>query len=610
MDTEDTEASSGENGNIKKKTKYSLRSHDTETETSGNEIGKGKIEPRRIRTRSQCSNASDFEDLDSSPVRKVVRESRTKKGAKSEKVANVVDETDIKDAISDIPAIGRRRTRSQCSNSDLEELDFSAIKNKSKKALENVVKHSEPVIPEESDLDMDNENIASTEKKLTKKGKKKPKQNDIAQDIDETHPKAQKQDETKGAGKKRKAAKSSLIVQLELFSKFKNPRAVYMEAQLRELYFDLLVHKSGEVQKVAFRCTMSYKYKYLTPYRENFERLLEDKSFKDEIVLFSIDNENSVVSSEHRPEVLPILMRILYGKMNVKTGKGNTGRQYSSVRQSIILRFLNGCSQNELETFADLLFAPFQHFLTDNLHRMVLDIRENIDFTKVLPVRKLQGVLTTIDVIFKKLGHLMDSYLQKLIQIIVGMATICCLCLENRSKLIPNVLNMLKNIRQLAIYRLIQIFTDYDKYEWSKSEMDAVFEAVVWPQLEKLHYEGLYHPTPLLKLLHCWSKQPRCFTLLANQSKASIDLIANHGKSSATDSDRGLITPLPHVFKLLLNPDATKGVKMFIMEIVENLLLPMETHELREVKVIEVSHMIKLPSVDMLSGEMFNEILC
>ena len=33
----------------------------------------------------------------------------------------------------------------------------------------------------------------------------------------------------------------------------------------------------------------------MTPYRENFERLLDDKSFKKEVVLFSIDEEATVV---------------------------------------------------------------------------------------------------------------------------------------------------------------------------------------------------------------------------------------------------------------------------------------------------------------------------
>lgn len=43
--------------------------------------------------------------------------------------------------------------------------------------------------------------------------------------------------------------------------------------------------------------------------RENLQRLLEDKSFKEEIVHFSISEETAVVKTEHRPDLIPVLMR-------------------------------------------------------------------------------------------------------------------------------------------------------------------------------------------------------------------------------------------------------------------------------------------------------------
>lgn len=56
--------------------------------------------------------------------------------------------------------------------------------------------------------------------------------------------------------------------------------------------------------------------------------------------------------------------RILYGKMHVKTGKGTSGKQFSKIRQSIVFRFLNGCQNQELKMFIDLVFAPFRLFVT------------------------------------------------------------------------------------------------------------------------------------------------------------------------------------------------------------------------------------------------------
>ena len=580
METDDVEVPSGEiEKSEQKQERYSLRSHDTRVDDSDNELDQTENLGKRIRTRSQCSHSSDVDELVSVSKRKASRKTSESETSVSEKTGQSLRERKEK--------LGSRpRTRSQCSNSDLEEIDYDMSeisRDKGTSRLQDLPR--EPTILEEEMSDSETRDEESPKKKGNKKGKKKMKKNDKTVDDYTDDAKGK---ESKGSGKKDKAAQRSLIVQLELFSKFRNPAALFMEGQLRKVYFDLLLHKNAQVQKTAFQCIMTYKskYKYLSVYQENFERLMEDNSFKNEIVLFNIDSENGVVSSEHRADVLEVLMRLLYGKMHVKTGKGTSGKQHSGVRQAIVLRFLNGCKQNELETFVNLVFTPFQQFITRDADKMVRDLWERSDLTSVIPVKRLQGVLYSIDVIFKKLGHLLDSYLSKLIQIIVGMATVSGVCLANRKKIIPNVINPMKNIRQLTIYRLIQIFKDYDKYEWKPSELDAVFDAVVWPQLEKLPNEGIYHPTPLLKLLSCWSKHPRYFKLLAKHKVSSPE-----------------ITPLPYVLKLLHSKEAVRPVKACIMDIIENLLLPLDTDSLDEVKVVEVNHMVKLMSSETVPGK-------
>lgn len=45
------------------------------------------------------------------------------------------------------------------------------------------------------------------------------------------------------------------------------------------------------------------------PYKENFEKLLDDMQFKREIVLFSISEETTVIQEEHKADLMPLLMR-------------------------------------------------------------------------------------------------------------------------------------------------------------------------------------------------------------------------------------------------------------------------------------------------------------
>lgn len=44
-------------------------------------------------------------------------------------------------------------------------------------------------------------------------------------------------------------------------------------------------------------------------FRENFERLLDDKSFKVELVNFSVAEDTAAIQEQHRADLLPVLMR-------------------------------------------------------------------------------------------------------------------------------------------------------------------------------------------------------------------------------------------------------------------------------------------------------------
>ena len=83
--------------------------------------------------------------------------------------------------------------------------------------------------------------------------------------------------------------------------------------------FQLLSFPNNSIIKSVIACIFTYKNKALTPYREHFEALLEEKTFKDELVLFKISEEDNdaVVHVEHRAVVMPILLRFFALKQNI-----------------------------------------------------------------------------------------------------------------------------------------------------------------------------------------------------------------------------------------------------------------------------------------------------
>nr|XP_061809338.1 small subunit processome component 20 homolog [Nerophis lumbriciformis] len=384
------------------------------------------------------------------------------------------------------------------------------------------------------------------------------KKNDAVQDEEEEEAEDEdkEEDESKPQmkGPPRRAAAKQLIAHLNVFAKFANPRSLYLESNLRELYNQLLCHQDPQIQQVALQCILTYKDLYIVPYKENLEKLLDDKHFKEEIVHFNISEETGVVDASHRDGLIPLLMRILFGRMRSKGNSRFQSKASASTRSSIILRFLAGCQEAELGMFIDLLLEPVCHhskgFCREAVERAVAET----DAGAVLPLGRQHSLLNIINVVLQKLGHLIEGYLPKVLQILLCVTASVSAVLDIREQLRPGCLNPLKNLRRLGILRIQDFFDNFESFSFSPDQLDGVFMAAVWPQVQRLPTESPYSPTPLLKLIHVWCKHARYFPLLSKQrpDHPECDILLN-------------------VFALLSNKNISVATTAMVMDIAESL---------------------------------------
>ncbi|XP_047246285.1 small subunit processome component 20 homolog isoform X2 [Girardinichthys multiradiatus] len=352
----------------------------------------------------------------------------------------------------------------------------------------------------------------------------------------------------------RRAAAKQLIAHLKVFAKFTNPRSLYLESSLSELYNQLLCHQDQQIQRVALECVLTYKDPNIVPYKENLERLLDDKHFKEEIVHFNISEETGVVDASHRGRLIPLLMRILFGRLRSKAGSKFQGKASAATRSSIILRFLAGSQSEELGMFIDLLLEPLCHYSQGSCLGAVEKAIADTNLAAVLPLGRQHSLLNIINVVLHKLGHLIHMNLPKVLQILLCVNASVCTILDQRGQLRAGCVNPLKNLRRLGILRIQDFFDAFDLYSFSPDEIDAVFQAVVWPQVCRLPTESPYSPTPLLKLIHVWCKNPRYFPLLAKQRP-------NHPECDT----------LLNVFALLSAKNASSATITMVMDMIEAL---------------------------------------
>uniref|UniRef100_A0A6A7FQ38 Small subunit processome component 20 homolog n=2 Tax=Hirondellea gigas TaxID=1518452 RepID=A0A6A7FQ38_9CRUS len=368
--------------------------------------------------------------------------------------------------------------------------------------------------------------------------------------------------EKKGSKKQsRKVGKlvlNSLCNYLALFSKFTNLKCVYMASRLEKLFMDLLVHPSSRVQEHALHCLFAFKHKYLSTYHESLLKIHSDASFKSGVTLFRIDNsgtEDSSIAECDRAKLMPVYIRLLYGKMQTKTGKNTSGRSKTAARKATVMRLLAGIQDDESQCLLDLAFEILLPYLQGSSLEIVQKTFQGIDYTKSIPLRRMMGILGTVDSILIYLGNLIPSkkpYFLKVILLILSQATV----LKDRTSGIhPCHINMLKNLKTKATHMLLKFFDTFEDYNWSKEEIEAVFTVVVWPSLTKLPNEGITNIHPMLKIFTKWSETERYHPLF----------VKHHAEDKS-------LTPLPYIFSLVTQPKCKVSVINYVLNIVDNLM--------------------------------------
>ncbi|XP_011256579.2 small subunit processome component 20 homolog [Camponotus floridanus] len=354
-----------------------------------------------------------------------------------------------------------------------------------------------------------------------------------------------------------------LLAQLEVFEKVLNPRMLHREAEMYQIYLDLLSSKNANIQKTALNCLFAYKHEYLLPYKESLYSLISEKNLKNELAHFKLDRESNVIKEAHRENLMPIILRIIYAKMIMKTGMRTGGKASGSERRKMILRFLSGTQEDEMIVFVQMAFRPFKSYISlemedgaFDLKRYIEKIMDTIDLSNVIPPKRMQSTVKLLAIMMEEFGgkmstRLLPCLLRMLICILAEVTGI----LHKTDEVYPGYLPAIKNVRTSCIDILTRFFKHFEDYNWKRHEIDAVCHVAIFPWLQKLPVEGIHSPTALLKLFMAWGENPRYHPLFAKHRE-----------------DDESITPLPYIVELLLNSKSHQSVVNAILLIIENLL--------------------------------------
>lgn len=194
-----------------------------------------------------------------------------------------------------------------------------------------------------------------------------------------------------------------------VFAQFGNPKVLYRSADVYKTLLSLLANREMEVQKLALKAVLAWKQDGVKPYRENLENLLDEARFKNELTVF-LQDEN-LIRDEHRAELMPVLLRILYGRATAKKGAASGRNGLHATRLAVI----RNLSLEDVGGFLDIALGNLRDV-------RVVDasgLKHSLFQEERITPRKMVGLLHMVDSVINELGASVERYTEPLVNAVL-----------------------------------------------------------------------------------------------------------------------------------------------------------------------------------------------
>jgi len=339
---------------------------------------------------------------------------------------------------------------------------------------------------------------------------------------------------------------------LGLFGKFNNPSVLYKSGEVYEALVGLLANGDVEFQRCALKAIFTWKSAALRPYEENLFNVLDEARFREEISTFIQGDENvTMIQSEHREALMPVLLRLLYGKTVARTGSAS-GRRGQESKRRAVLAAVALFGDQELGVFVRIVLGPLES-LAIVRGDQILDCSLE---QERLSVRKQVGLIKMLENMLEILGNRLRPFVKML-----SNAILYCLIRASRgiSKATEaeeekigesSQLSMFRNVRQTGFKCLNLLFKKIPDFEWP-AYMPAIMSELVVPRMERLPIDTAQAISVVLQLFSTWSSSLETIFLLATDDGKVLQKIA----------------------ECLDVPSAKDEVKLFVLEnILQNII--------------------------------------
>ncbi|EON63763.1 hypothetical protein W97_02991 [Coniosporium apollinis CBS 100218] len=314
---------------------------------------------------------------------------------------------------------------------------------------------------------------------------------------------------------------------LSLFAQFKNPKVLYKSAEVYSALLGLAANGDVEIQRSALRAVLTWKSEHITRYEENLTNLLDDARFREQISVFlNIGDDDSTLQEEHRAEIMPLILRLLYGKVIARTGSASGRRGQESRRKAVFIA-LTRFGLEDVRQFLQIALGPLDGVSIVQQQ----DLRESVLQQELLSPRKQSGLVNLLEDMLDTLGTqlapftdaLVDPILYCMIRASRGINKDMSLAEGEKS---GQQLSLLRAIRQVGFHCLNMLFASSPDADWSAFAA-VIVQELIEPRLEKLPIESAQSISGILRLVSTWASSPHTAGFLVEFNPDILNKVAD-----------------------------------------------------------------------------------
>ena len=342
---------------------------------------------------------------------------------------------------------------------------------------------------------------------------------------------------------------------LKMFAAVKGPQQLVNHKTLLQLFVAFLSNQDTRMANLAFACVLRFKLPYLVPYVEFIRPMLKKEGLRDALTKFNLSVDSETVISEHRLPLMPIVTRILFGRLAARGNGSKSSKDSPAARRAAILSFFSGVGNTvgELNYF---LYMMVRTFIPQHESIKMNGVEDQNDHLKVLielsgdvtteglmsiPLKRQEGFLKLLSDVITQVGFGVKGFIGTFISLLLA------LCEQSEDALVKNsknqeVKNTIANddekqldalegsyqngsIRTLSFLRLADIFNKFastvDFLMYSERLWKSMHSSIVALPNTVVNAEN----TPsLLRLLECIASHSSMIPLLAQCDDAIISV--------------------------------------------------------------------------------------